>query len=69
MYSDLRLGGALETVESVLVGEGEGGDEPVCVLVDGFSDLLSVGVALSEVVLFVQRCMHLLTSSQGLCKV
>ena len=67
--SDLRLCGALETVESVLMGAGEGGNEPVCVLVDGFSVLLNVGVALSEAVLFIQRCMYLLTSSRGLCKV
>lgn len=64
--SDLTLGGAVKTVERVVMEKGE---EPVCVLVDGFSVLLSIGVTLREAVMFVQKCMHLLTSSQGPCKV
>ena len=65
---DSRLCGAVKTLE-MLVGKGWRGERPVCVLVDDFSVLLNVGVDLSEVILFVQRCMHLLTSNQGPCKV
>ena len=38
-------------------------------MIDGLSILLNLGVALSEVVLFVQACVQLLTSVHGPCQV
>ncbi len=59
-----------EHVKDAVSREGEkDSTEPVCLVIDSLSVLLSVGVALSDVVVLVQQCVRHLASPEGPCKV
>lgn len=64
---DCCLKGVLQTLQQ-LISEAGKQEKPVCLVIDGLSVLLSVGVPLCEVVLLVQTCTHLLTSTSGPCQ-
>ncbi len=68
LYRDCCLKGVLQTLQQ-LISEAGKQEKPVCLVIDGLSVLLSVGVPLCEVVLLVQTCTHLLTSTSGPCQV
>ena len=44
-------------------------EQPVCLVMDDFSLLLSLGLQLQELVKFVQQCHFLLCTTVGYCKV
>ena len=52
-----------------MLTEAGGQEKPVCLLIDGLSVLLDVGVALCDVIRLVQLCLHLLTAPHSACQV
>lgn len=67
LRSDYSTEGLFQTLQH-LVSEVGGRGKPVCLVVDGLSVLLSVGVQFRHVVRLVQMCTHLLTSTTGPCQ-
>ena len=68
--SDYSLTDVSKTLEQVIRdGVKEDEQQPTCLIIDGLSMLLSVGVPLGHVMSLVHRCVHLLTSSDGPCHV
>lgn len=70
MSSDYSVRGVCETLQQVVSASvKDGGQRPVCLILDGLSVLLSVGVPLCQVMALVHACIHMLTSSNGPCQV
>lgn len=70
LCSDYSLASVYKSLKQVLSSiQRPDNTLPVCLIVDGLSVLLNVGVALSQVVALVQTCVHMLTSSSGPCQV
>ena len=70
IYSDLSLRGLYQMLrESITKLRSSQLDKPVCVILDDFSVLLSVGVSVREMVSLIHYCQQLLCTPEGLCQV
>lgn len=61
--------GIVDTLQQLVLKARQEVEGPVCLIIDGLSLLLNVGVALGDVVVLVQMCMQMLTLSKGPCQV
>lgn len=61
--------GIVDALQELVLKARQEVEGPVCLIIDGLSLLLNVGVALGDVVVLVQMCMQMLTLSKGPCQV
>ena len=64
---DFSLRGLYQLLQDLVAGLKQ--EQPVCIIIDDASTLLSVGVGVAEVMSLIHYCQQLLCSPNGLCKV